>query len=353
MKDIHEDALWTAVTNRDASYAGVFYFGVRTTGVYCRPGCPSPLPNRENVVFGFSPSTFERAGFRACKRCHPDATGAPDSSVAAVVSLCRFIEESDEMPTLSDLAMQAGMSESALGRLFKGALGVTPREYADACRRERLRKALRHGAGVLDASYEAGYGSTSRVYEGANGHLGMTPGAYRNGGRGQDIAYSVVETQMGHLLVAATAKGISAVKLGDDPAALVAELRREFHGAELHEGDAQLTAWTAILVDYLAGRLPWPELPYDVRATAFQRRVWEFLRAIPAGATMHYSEVAEALGQPTATRAVARACATNPVALVVPCHRIVPKGPGFAGFRWGIERKRKLLELEGSPDAAR
>jgi len=353
MLDLHEEALWNAVSGRDASYSGVFYFGVKSTGVYCRPGCPSPMPRRENVVFAFSPATLAAAGYRPCRRCRPDESGKPEASVAVVVDLCRFIEESEDLPKAAQIAARAGMSVSTVGRLFRDALGITPGEYADARRRERFRKALRGGTGVLDATLEAGYGSSSRVYEGANGHLGMTPRAYRDGGRGQRIGYTVVQTAMGHLLVAATAKGISSVKLGDDPALLLEELRREFAHAELDEGDEQLRAWTALLVDYLDGRLPWPELPYDVRATAFQRRVWEFLRTIPAGETMHYSEVAERLGRPTATRAVARACATNPVALVVPCHRIVPKGPGFAGFRWGIERKRKLLELEGSPDAAR
>ncbi len=353
MKELHEDALWAAVANRDASYDGVFYFGVRTTGVFCRPGCPSPLPKRENVAFAFSPAALLREGFRPCRRCRPDSAGRPDASIGTVVEICRFIEECKEMPALAQLAERAAMSESALLRLFRNALGITPREYADACRRQRFRKALRGGSGVLDASCEAGYGSTSRLYEGANAHLGMTPSAYRKGGKGQRIAWVVVGTPMGYLLVAATGKGISSVKLGDDPVPLVAEFKREFADAEFCEGDAQLAAWTELLVDYLSGRLPWPELPYDVRATAFQRRVWDFLRAIPAGATMHYSEVADALGQPRATRAVARACATNPVALVVPCHRIVPRGPGFAGFRWGIERKRKLLELEGSPEANR
>jgi len=353
MLDLHEEALWNAVSGRDVLYNGVFYFGVKTTGVYCRPGCPSPMPRRENVVFAFSPANLIAAGYRPCRRCRPEQSGKPETSIATMVDLCRFIEESEEAPTMAGLAACAGMSESTVGRLFKDALGITPREYADARRRERFRKALRTGVAVLDATYDSGYGSSSRVYEGANGHLGMTPGAYRDGGRGQRIGHTVVLTPLGHLLVAATSKGICSVKLGDDPAVLLEELRREFANAELVEGDAQLGAWTATLVDYLSGRLPWPELPYDVRATAFQRRVWEFLRAIPAGETMHYSEVADALGKPTATRAVARACATNPVALVVPCHRIVPKGPGFAGFRWGIERKRKLLELEGSPEANR
>jgi len=353
MLDLHEEALWNAVSGRDASYSGVFYFGVKTTGVYCRPGCPSPMPRRENVVFAFSPARLIAAGFRPCRRCRPDQPGTPEESIATVVDLCRFIEESEGAPTMAVLAARAGMSESTVGRLFRNALGITPREYGDARRRERFRKALRGGAGVLDATYDSGYGSSSRVYEGAHRHLGMTPKMYRDGGRGQRIGHTVVLTPMGYLLVAATSKGICSVKLGDDPAALREELRREFAHAEQVEGDTQLSVWTTALVDYLSGRLPWPELPYDVRATAFQRRVWEFLRTIPAGETMHYSEVAESLGRPTATRAVARACATNPVALVVPCHRIVPKGPGFAGFRWGIERKRKLLELEGSPDAAR
>ena len=352
-KDVRDEALWAAVAGRDASYSGVFYFGVRTTGVYCRPGCPTPIPKRRNVVFAFSPATLVAQGYRPCRRCRPDHCGRPDESVATVVDLCRFIEESESVPTLAVISARSGMSASAVSRLFKDALGVTPREYADAHRRERFRRALRAGSGVLDATLEAGYGSSSRVYEDAGTHLGMTPKTYRDSGRGQHIGYSVVRTPMGYLLVAATDRGISAVKLGDDPESLLSELRQEFANARLDEGGERLRAWTDMLVAYVSGRLPWPELPYDVRATAFQRRVWEFLRTIPCGETMHYSQVAEALGRPSATRAVARACATNPVALVVPCHRIVPKRKGLAGFRWGIERKRRLLELEGSPDSLR
>ncbi len=353
MKDLHDETLWNAVANRDASYSGVFYFGVKTTGVYCRPGCPSPIPKRENVVFSFSPRRLAAHGYRPCRRCRPDESGRQETSVAIVADLCRFIEESEELPTLAVLSARGGVSRSTVSRMFKDALGVSPREYADARRRERFRAGLRGGNGVLEASLEAGYGSSSRVYEAANGHLGMTPKTYRDGGRGERITYTVEATPLGFLLVAATDKGICAVKLGDEPNALLAELHREFAGAVLLEADERLRGWVVPLVDYVSGQLPWPELSYDVRATAFQRRVWEFLRTIPAGATMHYSEVAEALGEPTATRAVARACATNPVALVVPCHRVVPKGPGFAGFRWGIERKRRLLALEGSPEANR
>ena len=353
MKDLREDALWNAVANRDSSCDGLFYYGVRTTRVYCRPGCPSPTPKRENVVFAFSSRALSDSGFRPCKRCRPEAAHALAEAAGMVVRLCRALEEAEGQLTLRQLARLANMSESAVTRLFREALGVTPKGYADSHRVERFRAALNGGRDVLDAAFTSGYGSSSRVYEKADRCLGMTPGAYRNGGRGQRLEFAVVQTAMGVLLLAATAKGISAVKLGDQSAPLLDELRREFVNAELVEAGPQLRAWTDLLVDYLAGRLPWPELPYDVRATAFQRRVWQFLRCIPVGQTMHYSEVAAALGQPTATRAVARACATNPVALIVPCHRIVPKGPGFAGYRWGIERKKRLLELEGSPDAKR
>ncbi len=348
MEDLSDEGRWNAVVTRDVTCDGLFFYGVRTTGVFCRPGCPSPLPRRENVVFAFSPATLLNAGFRPCRRCRPDEPSRTHTSVGTVVSLCRFIEESEEVPPMAQLARRARTSESTVARLFGEALGVTPREYADACRRERFRKALRNGAGVLEATYGAGYGSTSRVYEGSHVHLGMTPNEYRNAGRGQRIAYTVAMTPLGYLLVAATERGVSSVKLGDAPDALVEELRGEFARAELQEGGEMLSAWTSQLVEYLDGRLPWPELPYDVRATAFQRQVWEHLRRIPAGSTMHYGEVAKQLGKPQATRAVARACATNPVALVVPCHRVVPKSPGLAGYRWGVERKRRLLQIEGA-----
>ena len=346
MNSLNDDALWAAVLGRDASYDGVFYYGVSTTGVYCRPQCPSRKPRRENAIFAFSPAALESAGFRPCRRCRPDAANATDTAAETVVRLCRHIEEADYVPALAELAAQAGMSESQVSRVFKDSLGISPRDYADTHRRERFRKALRQGADIIDATYDAGYGSSSRVYEGANGHLGMTPKAYRDMGRGQHVGYTVVDTTLGLLLVAGTERGISSVKLGDNPEALLAQLRREFAAAYLFEAGDELATWTGLLVDYLSGALPWPQLPYDVRATAFQRRVWEYLRAIPEGRTKHYSEVAAELGQPTATRAVARACATNPVALVVPCHRVVPKGGGLAGFRWGIERKRALIEME-------
>ncbi len=348
MNSLKDDALWAAVLNRDASYDGVFYYGVSTTGVYCRPQCPSRKPKRQNAVFAFSPAALESAGFRPCRRCRPDEAHATDTAAETVVRLCRYIEEADYVPALAELAAQAGMSESQVSRVFRDALGVSPRDYADTHRRERFRKALRQGADIIDATYDVGYGSSSRVYEGANGHLGMTPKAYRDRGRGQRVGYTVVNTPLGYLLVAATSKGICAVKLGDSSDELIGEMTEEFSAADVSEGNGELSTWTKLLVEYLSGSLPWPQLPYDVRATAFQRRVWEFLRGIPVGSTMHYSDIAAELGQPTATRAVARACATNPVALVVPCHRVVPKGGGLAGYRWGIERKRKLIELEAA-----
>lgn len=348
MKDLHDDVLWRAVVERDRSYDGIFFFGVKTTGVYCRPGCPARTPLRDNAVFAFSSESLQRAGFRACKRCRPDMLCANGAGADMVVRLCRLIEQSNSVPALAELSDCAGMSGATVTRLFREALGVTPHEYADAHRFDRFRGALRSGAGVVEAAWDAGYGSTSRVYENARGRLGMTPRTYSKRGGGIDIEYNIVKTPMGHLLVACTEAGVCSVKLGDDPKALERELEYEFEAAKLYKGSERVGTWITQLVDYLAGRLPWPELPYDVRATAFQRRVWDFLRRIPPGKRMHYGEVAGALGEPKATRAVGRACASNPVALVVPCHRVVGKSGSLTGFRWGLERKRKLLEMEQS-----
>jgi len=348
MKDLREEALWRAVVERDRTYDGVFFFGVTTTGVYCRPGCPSRTPRRGNVVFAVSRASLQDAGFRACKRCRPDMPSANSAGVDTVVRLCRLLEESKRAPSLAALAGCAGLSESTVARLFRQALGVSPREYADAHRSGRFRKALTSGADVLEAMCEAGYGSTSRVYENTYGRLGMTPKTYSKRGGGVDIEYNIVETPLGHLLVACTENGVCSVKLGDDPKALERELEYEFAAARLYKGTEKVGAAITQLVDYLAGRLPWPELPYDVRATAFQRRVWDFLRRIPPGKRMHYGEVARELGSPRGTRAVGRACATNPVALVVPCHRVVGKGGELTGFRWGMDRKRALLDMENA-----
>ncbi|MFW6102755.1 MAG: bifunctional transcriptional activator/DNA repair enzyme AdaA [Chloroflexota bacterium] len=334
------------MAGRDRSYDGVFFFGVKTTGVYCRPGCPSPVPRRDNVVFAFSAELLDGSGYRPCKRCRPDLSGPNGAEADKVVRVCRYIEQSTTVPSLEELSQYAGVSRSTLNRLFRNSLGLTPCEYADAHRMERFRQGLRSGAGVLDAAYDSGYGSTSRVYENTHGRLGMTPKTYSKRGGGVDIEYNIVKTPMGHLLVACTDSGVCSVKLGDDPHKLERELEYEFAAAKLYTGTEKVGTVITQLVDYLAGKLPWPELPYDVRATAFQRRVWDFLRGIPSGKKMHYGEVADALGAPKAGRAVGRACAVNPVALVVPCHRVVARDGSLTGYRWGIDRKRQLLAME-------
>ncbi len=348
MKELHEDALWSAVAGRDRCYDGVFFFGVKTTGVYCRPGCPSPLPRRDNVVFAFSAELLDRSGYRPCKRCRPDLPGLNQADAGMVERLCRRIEEAQRTLSLAELARYGDVSASTVSRLFQRALGVTPRMYAEEHRTERFRAGLRHGSDVLTAAYDAGFGSTRAVYENTHGRLGMTPKTYSKRGGGVDIEYSIVTTPMGHLLVACTNSGVCAVKLGDDPDELERELEYEFAAAKLYKGTEKVGAAITKLVDYLAGRLPWPELPYDVRATAFQRRVWDFLRRVPPGERVHYGEVAGSLGAPKASRAVGRACAVNPVALVVPCHRVVAKDGRLTGYRWGIDRKRQLLEMESS-----
>ena len=347
MKDLHEDSMWRAVAERDSSYDGLFFFGVSTTGVYCRPGCPARTPRRENVVFAFSREWLERAGFRPCRRCRPEMASPNSADAEMVVHLCRLIEQAERTLSLKELSQEVGVSESTVSRLFQVALGVTPRQYTDALRLRRFRAALHGAADVAAAAFDSGYGSARAVYEGARGRLGMTPKTYGRRGDGVDIDYNIAATPLGHLLVACTSSGVCAVKLGDDPKELERELECEFAAAKLHNDTDKVGEWMMSLVDYLAGRLPWPELPYDVRATAFQRRVWDFLRKIPPGRKVRYAEIAEALGAPKAARAVGRACATNPVALVVPCHRVVGKDGRLTGYRWGLERKRRLLELEG------
>lgn len=341
------DGRWQAVLARDARCDGRFVFGVRSTGVYCRPSCPARRPRRENVVFFPLPEAAEHAGFRSCRRCRP-RDAALDPRVGWVRRLCRHIEASPEGPlTLRALAGEAGMSPHHLQRTFKRVMGITPRQYADACRLATLKARLKKGKAVTEAIYEAGYGSSSRLYERAPAQLGMTPATYRRGGRGMRIAYATVDSPLGRLLVAATERGISAVCLGDSDATLEAALRQEYPAAEVSRDESRLGQWVEAILRYLEGREPHLDLPVDVQATAFQWRVWQELRAIPPGRTRSYGEIARRLGQPTAARAVARACATNPVALVIPCHRVVGESGALTGYRWGVERKRKLLEAEG------
>jgi len=346
--DLSENALWQAVLTNDKSYNGVCFYGVLSTGVYCRFHCSSKRPLRENTRFFFSREGAEKAGFRPCKRCRPDSAEEPiiGHIASKVLAVCRYIESCDYIPTLEELSEQVQLSSFHLQRVFKQALGISPRNYADAHRQLRFKKALQAGDEIALATYDAGYGSSSRLYEKSSRYLGMTPKAYKQKGKGQTIYYSVMNCPLGFILLAATKKGICTVRLGESKRALIDEVKDEFKHAEIYPSGSDLSKWSQLLVNYLSGNIPWPKLPYDVQATAFQRKVWDSLRTIPEGQTMHYAEIAAAIGEPKAVRAVARACASNPVAIVVPCHRAVPKSGGVGGYRWGAERKKKLLDNE-------
>ena len=346
--DLSEKALWQAVLKRDRSYNGICFYGVMTTYIYCRFHCPSKKPLVENTRFFFSKEGAEKAGLRPCKRCRPDKAEEPliNGTESKVLKVCHYIESCDYIPTLEELSQQINLSSFHLQRVFKNILGITPRNYADAHRQSRFKKALKTGENIALATYDAGYGSSSRLYEKSSRFLGMTPRTYQQHGIGQKIYYSVVKCPLGLLLLARTKKGICAIRIGDSPKDLIHELKNEFKHATINETKPESSKWPQMLINYLSGSTPWPKLPYDVKATAFQRKVLDYLTSIPEGQTMHYSEVASAIGQPKATRAVARACATNPVALVIPCHRVVPKTGGVGGYRWGSERKTKLLAME-------
>ncbi len=346
-----DEQRWQAVLERDGAADGAFFYAVVSTGVYCRPICPSRRPKRANVRFFELPQAAEAAGFRPCRRCRPGEAPAPDLKLAAVGRVCELIDAhldaGDEgLPTLAELAAEVGLSPHYLQRSFKRLMGISPREYADARRLGRFKAGLKAGDGVAAATYDAGYGSASRVYEKSNGRLGMTPATYAKGGRGMAIGFTVADSALGKLLVAATARGVSAVYLGDDDAALEAALRAEYPEAEIARDDAGLGRWVRMLAAYLTGEGPHPELPLDLQATAFQWRVFQALLEIPYGETRSYKEIAAALGEPKAVRAVARACATNRVALAIPCHRVVGADGALRGYRWGAERKQALLQME-------
>jgi AraC family transcriptional regulator of adaptative response/methylated-DNA-[protein]-cysteine methyltransferase len=344
------DRAWAAVLARDARLDGRLYYGVSSTGVYCRPSCPSRRPQRQNVSFYADPAAAEAAGLRACKRCRPEGTTAAREAVEKVLAL--LDAEAEEPLTLERLGEEVGMSPAHLQRVFKRQVGLSPREYQAARRVERFKARVRSGDDVTTALYEAGYGASSRLYEQADERLGMTPGAYRRGGQGMRIRFTIVGSPFGRLLVAATGRGLCAVTLGDDDAALEAALRREYPQAEIASetpGDeaGSLATWATAVARQL-GSPERADLPLDLQATAFQQRVWRALTEIPAGATRSYGEVAAALGEPRAARAVARACATNPVAVIIPCHRVVRGDGDLGGYRWGADRKRLLLERERS-----
>lgn len=335
---------WKAVEAHDARADGKFVYAVRSTGIYCRPSCSSKRPAREQVRFYASPQSAERAGFRACRRCRPQEAAR---QAQAVQSVCTYIQEHlEETLDLKTLGEQAGMSPAHLQRIFKRMLGLTPKEYADACRMERFKKHVKEGEPITEAMFEAGYRSSSRLYERAAAQLGMTPGVYRKGGKGMRIGYTIADCPLGRLLVAATEKGLCAVSLGETDACLEALLKAEYPAANLARDDEGLTRWIESVQGYWQGEPFSRDLPLDVQATAFQWRVWTQLQVIPYGSAVSYGQVAKALGQPGAARAVARACASNPVALVIPCHRVVREGGALGGYRWGLARKQALLEHE-------
>lgn len=341
-----DDARWAAVVACDPAADGRFWYSVRSTGVYCRPSCAARQPRRENVAFHDSPAAAERAGFRACKRCRPDAADPAERQHAAVAAACRLIEQAEEPPALADLAAAAGVSRFHFHRLFKAATGVTPKAYAAAHRAKLVRAELAGGASVTQAIYGAGYGASSRFYEQAGKVLGMRPSDFRAGGRNAEIRFAVGDCSLGAILVAASARGVCAILLGDDPEALVRDLEDRFPQAKLVGGDAGFEAWVAKIVGFVEAPRLGLDLPLDIRGTAFQQRVWEALTAIPAGATASYAEIASRIGMPKAVRAVAQACGANALAVAIPCHRVVRTDGALSGYRWGIDRKRALLDRE-------
>lgn len=340
-----DDQRWRAVLARDAGADGAFVYAVRSTGVFCRPSCPSRRPGRAQVRFFATAAAAARAGFRPCRRCRPEGD---DPRTALVRKVCRFLDSYDEgTPTLAAIAAHVGVSPHHVQRAFTRALGVSPRDYAAQRRLARFKDEVANGGTIGSALYGAGFGSTSRLYEQAGRTLGMTPASYAKGGRGAEIAFSIAASPLGLMLVAATDKGIAMVGFGDSGKALEASLRRQFPHARIRRDDRRLKARVEAVLGLLDGRAP-RDLALDVRATAFQARVWRLLTTIPSGETRTYGVLARALGKPGAARAVGRACASNPVAVVVPCHRAVGEDGTLTGYRWGLERKKALLRIEAA-----
>lgn len=345
-----DDSRWNAVTARDRGHDGRFVFAVRTTGIYCRPSCPARMPRRANVTFHESPEAARRAGFRACKRCRPDESAADALQTEAVGVIARLIDREiaadRPVPSLGELADRAGYSAFHFHRMFKRALGITPKAYAAAARNRRLGEALCHAPSVTDAIYEAGFSSGSRFYEAAAARLGMSPTARRTGGSGEAIRFGVERCSLGLLLVAATRTGVCTIEFGDDEAVLAGQLAARFPRAELSVGDREFVQMVSCVVAMVETPHEGREVPLDVRGTAFQERVWQALRRIPLGDTASYAAIAQTIGQPNAVRGVAGACAANPVAVAIPCHRVVRSDGGLSGYRWGRERKAALLARE-------
>lgn len=342
------DPRWAAVLARDPHADGTFFYSVGTTGVYCRPSCAARAARPENVAFHLTAADAERAGFRPCERCKPDQPPLAERHAAHVAELCRLIENAEQPLPLGELARHAGLSPSHLHRVFKSVTGLTPRAYAAAHRARRVRAELDRSGTVTEAIYDAGYNSNGRFYEKSNQVLGMTPTNYRAGGTNTEIRFAVGECSLGSILVATSDRGVCAILLGDDPDALARDLQDRFQHATVIGGDAKFEQLVARIVGFVERPAIGLDLPLDVRGTAFQQRVWQMLREIPAGATASYAEIANRIGSPKSVRAVAQACAANTLAVAIPCHRVVRNDGGLSGYRWGVERKRALLEREAA-----
>ncbi len=343
-----DDPRWAAVVARDPTADGKFFYSVKTTGVYCRPSCAARAARPENIEFHLTAADAERAGFRPCKRCKPDQPPLAERHAARVAELCRLIETAETVPSLEELANHAGLSPHHLHRLFKAVTGLTPKAYATAHRAQRMRTELERSSTVTEAIYSAGYSSNGRFYEKSNQVLGMTPTNYRAGGANTEIRFAIGECSLGSILVAASRRGVCAILLGDDPDALARDLQDRFPRADLIGGDARFEQLVAKVVAFVEAPGLGLDLPLDVRGTAFQQRVWQALREIPAGATVSYAEIAKRIGAPKAVRAVAQACAANALAVAIPCHRVVRNDGGLSGYRWGVDRKRALLDREAN-----
>ena len=337
---------WQAVVDRDAAQSGMFVYGVKTTGIYCRPGCASRQPKPDNVVFFGDGNEAAASGFRACKRCLPDHATPPDPSAAAVINACRAIEAAETPPSLETLAGDAGLSPSHFQRTFKRALGLSPKDYAQARRMERFRAALLSGQPVTEAIYSAGFNTPSRAHEAAERHLGMVPSTYRTGALGEVIGYTQVPSNLGPVTVAATLRGIASISLSEKNTDPITHLKSEFPKAELIHAPDAFTDWVNAVVALIEEPGTATSLPLDIRGTAFQQRVWRALSEIPPGDTATYSEIASRIGSPNAHRAVGSACGANRLAVAIPCHRAVRSDGGLGGYRWGLAHKKTLLSRE-------
>jgi len=339
---------WAAVSGREREADGHFYYGVRTTGIYCRPSCPSRAAHRKNVVFFDTSAEAAAAGFRACMRCRPDDVSAGERYAALVVQACRLIESADQPPSLEDLARSVGLSKHHFHRIFRNIAGVTPKGYAVAHRDRKVRDGLKSKGTVTEAIYGAGFNSSGRFYETSREVLGMTPTRRRAGGAGETIRFALGECSLGAILVGATDKGVCSILLGDSPEELLQMFQEQFPRAQLVGGEADFDAWVAQVIACIDAPGSELKLPMDIRGTAFQQRVWKALRKIPVGQTASYADIARKIGAPTSMRAVAQACGANKLAVVIPCHRVVRSDGGLSGYRWGVERKQALLNRENS-----